>query len=77
MIDGSLDFIIRYYKEGIRMSTTKYPKRRPCPHEWMIDVVRQCKAAGVKVYVKQVDMGKRVSHDPAEWPEELRARELP
>lgn len=53
------------------------PKRRPCPHEWMIDVVRRCKAAGVPVYVKQVDMGKRVSHDPAEWPEELRVQEMP
>lgn len=52
------------------------PKRRPCPHEWIIDVVRQCKAAGVPVYVKQVDMGKRVSHNPKEWPEELRVREI-
>lgn len=53
------------------------PKRRPCKERWMIDVVRQCKTAGVPVYVKQVDMGKRVSHNPAEWPEELRVRERP
>lgn len=53
------------------------PKGRRRPHEWMIDVVKQCDAAGVRVYVKQVDMGKRVSHDPEEWPEELRRREIP
>lgn len=53
------------------------PRRRPCPHEWMIDVVRQCKAAGVPVYVKQVDMGGRVSRDPVEWPDELKVREMP
>lgn len=53
------------------------PKRRPCPQAWMINVVRQCDAAGVKCYVKQIDMGKRISHDPAEWPEELRRQELP
>lgn len=50
-------------------------KRRPCPHEWMIDVVEQCNAANVPVWVKQVDMGNRVSHNPEEWPEELRIRE--
>ena len=52
------------------------PKHRPCPQEWMIDVVRQCKAAGVPVWVKQVDMGKRVSHNPVEWPEALKVREI-
>ena len=52
------------------------PRRRPCPHEWMIDVVRQCRCAGTPVWVKQVDMGKRVSHDPAEWPAELKVREV-
>lgn len=53
------------------------PKRRPCPHEWMIDAVRQTKEAGVPVWFKQVDMGKWVSHNPEEWPAELKARQLP
>lgn len=47
------------------------PKRRPCKIEWIIDVVEQCRAAGVPCWVKGVDLGKRVSHDPAEWPAEL------
>lgn len=59
------------------------PKRRPCDPQWMIDVVRQAKAAGVPVWVKQVEVEtadkygfkKHVSHNPEEWPEELRVRE--
>jgi len=51
------------------------PNRRPCKLEWMIDIVRQCKSAGVSVFVKQVNINGRVSHDMSEWPEELRVRE--
>ena len=51
------------------------PNRRPCQIDWMIDVVKQCKAAGVSVFVKQVPVNGRVSHDMSEWPEELRVRE--
>ncbi len=57
------------------------PKRRYCDPAWMIEVVRQCKAAGVPVYCKQIHIGTptkfRVSHDSAEWPLELRVREVP
>lgn len=78
------------------------PQRRPCKLEWIAGIVRQCKAAGVPCYVKQVPLAKtytgqgvtstmmlrqldryndehgwRVSHDPAEWPEAIRVRELP
>jgi len=52
-------------------------RRRPCLHEWMVDVVRQCKSAGVPVFVKQVSIDGKVSHDMAEWPAELRVREYP
>ena len=51
------------------------PNRRPCKIEWMIDVVEQCKAAGVKVLVKQVSINGKVSHNMAEWPGKLRERE--
>lgn len=33
--------------------------------------------AGSAVFVKQVPVNGRVSHDPAEWPEDLRVREWP
>lgn len=53
------------------------PKRRPCKLEWVRDLVRQCKAAGVAVFVKQLSINGKVSHNPAEWPEDLRLREWP
>lgn len=43
----------------------------------MIDIVHQCRKAKVAVYVKQVPLDWRCSRDPAEWPPELRVRELP
>ena len=51
--------------------------RRPCMLEWVRSVVEQCKAAGVPCFVKQLDIGGKVSHEPADWPEDLRVRELP
>lgn len=37
----------------------------------------QCRAAGVPVFNKQIPINGRVSHDPLEWPINLRAREFP
>ena len=53
------------------------PHRRPCKLEWVHSIVEQCKAAGVSCYVKQVEIDGRVSHNPEEWPKELRIREYP
>jgi len=53
------------------------PNRRPMDLDWARDLVVQCKAAGVSVFVKQLSIDGHVSHDPAEWPEDLRAREFP
>lgn len=53
------------------------PKRRPCKIEWVRDLVGQCDAAGVPVFIKQLDLNGRVSKDPAEWPDDLRRREKP
>ena len=50
---------------------------RPCKIEWVRDIVRQCKDAGVKIFVKQIEINGKVSHDPAEWPEDVRVRENP
>lgn len=40
-------------------------------------IVQQCQTAGVAVLHKQMPINGRVSHDPAEWPEDLRIREYP
>ncbi len=53
------------------------PGRRPMELEWAIDLVRQCKAAGIPVFVKQIEANGKISKKPDEWPEELRVREYP
>ena len=50
---------------------------RPMNPDWAISVVRQCKAAGVPIFVKQIHINGKPSKDMSEWPEELRVRELP
>jgi protein gp37 len=57
------------------------PKARYCPIEWIEDVVEQCKAAGVPVWVKAIHTGtadkfKQV-HKFAELPESVRVRQSP
>jgi protein gp37 len=58
-------------------------KARPCDIDWIRRVVRQCKAAGVPVFVKQLGARSTILvTDPkggnmAEWPEDLRVREMP
>ena len=39
--------------------------------------IQQAQAAGVRVFHKQMPIKGRVSHDPSEWPEDLRVREWP
>ena len=51
--------------------------RRSCRHEWMIEVVEQCRAASVPVFVKQVEVAGVATTDIAKFPGPLRARELP
>lgn len=68
---------IEYYPkiDWVVIGCESGPNRRPCHLKWMIDVVQQCQAAGVRVFVKQVDIVGTVSHNPDEWPEKLRVRE--
>lgn len=53
------------------------PHRRPCEIEWVSDLADQCEDALINCFVKQVSLSGRVSHDPREWPPELRVRQLP
>lgn len=64
-------------------------RARPFVCGWGKDIVRQCKAAGVPVFVKQIGDNAtnregephpttaRAGADPSEWPEDLRVREFP
>jgi protein gp37 len=64
-------------------------RARPFVHRWGKDVVAQCRAAGVPVFVKQMGSNAvnmeglrhpyedRAGADPSEWPADLRVREFP
>ena len=53
------------------------PNRRSMELQWAIDLVEQCKAASVPVFVKQIPINGKVSKNPEEWPQVLRVREYP
>lgn len=68
------------------------PGARPCNVEWIRSIAAQCKAAQVKVFVKQLGSNAFLSDDfgscplqlkdkkggePTEWPEDLHIREMP
>jgi len=70
------------YHEGIGLNWVIIgpetgPHRRPCKPEWIKSIIEQCDAAQVPVFVKAFPLGKKISHDPAEWPEWARRREYP
>lgn len=50
------------------------PGARPFDNEWARSAVRQCRAAGVPAFVKQLARGHS---EPSEWPTGLRVREWP
>lgn len=53
------------------------PNRRPCKIEWVESIVEQCRAAGVPVFVKQLDIGGKCVADISKFPEHLRIRHVP
>ena len=53
------------------------PDRRPCKIEWIRDIVKQCKAARIPVFVKQLHIDGKVSGNMEEWPKDLRIQEFP
>jgi len=53
--DHSLDWVIVGCESG--------PGRRPCKLEWVRAIVDRCGAAGVPVFVKQIEIAGRVVHD--------------
>ncbi len=53
------------------------PKRRPCKVEWVEKIVEECMAAGVPVFVKQLDIGGRCVTDIGKFPEHLMVRQVP
>lgn len=57
--------------------SSKEPHSEEIWRNWAGNLVAQCHLASVAAFVKQIPVKGRVSHDPSEWPEELRVREFP
>jgi len=53
------------------------PRRRPTDLAWVRDLVEQARAAGVPVWIKQLEVGGKVRHRLEDFPEDLRIREWP
>ncbi len=69
---GGLDEI-----DGLIIGCESGPRRRPCKLTWVYDIVDQGRATGTPVFIKQLELNGKVSHNPEEWPADLRIRELP
>ena len=64
---GDIDWVVVGCESG--------PNRRPCKLEWIESIVNQCKAAGVKCYVKQIDLDGKVEKDINKFPKQVRVRD--
>ncbi len=101
--DGPIDVVITKQGQGINLIIVggeSGPGARPFDIQWARDVIAQCRAANVPVFVKQIGAKpiatahtrdgeptnavieyyppkNRKGGDMAEWPEDLRVREMP
>jgi len=77
---GPVDIVGRWMVNGpdwVIVGCESGPKRRPCKIEWVESIVEQCKFSRIPCFVKQIDLGGRVSHNMNEWPESLRVQQWP
>ena len=66
----SLDWVIVGAESGAKRRAMKWP--------WASALVEQCRvASGVPCFVKQLQLGGKLSKNPSEWPEDLRVQEFP
>ena len=66
-LKNELDWVIVGCESG--------PKRRPYKLEWVRDIVQQCKAANVPVFVKQLEINGKVEHNISKFPKDLQIQE--
>lgn len=53
------------------------PNRRPCKIEWIEDIVDQCRARDIPVFVKQLDINGKCERDITKFPKHLQIRQVP
>ena len=51
--------------------------RRSCSLDWVRQIVRQCREANVRVFVKQLDIDGKLVKDIEKFPEDLQIRQIP
>lgn len=67
-ITGGISYIIIGCESG--------PKRRLTKLEWVYSLVEQCKEAGVKIHIKQLEINGKVTSDIEKFPQDLQIREI-
>jgi protein gp37 len=71
------DFLVLGNRAWVVVGGESSPGARPMNPGWASSLRDQCVAAGVPIFIKQLHINGKLSKDPAEWPEDLRIRELP
>jgi len=66
-----------HYLDWVIVGCESGHRRRRCSIEWVRDLVKQCKQAGVATFVKQLDIDGRVERDVEKFPADLQIREYP
>ena len=77
---GPIDFDLHHFwkiPKWVVVGAESGRGRRPCKLEWVADIVAQCRAAKVPVFVKQLDIGGKCVTDITKFPKYLQIRQVP
>lgn len=74
---GPLDWGLLTGIHWVIVGSESGPKRRPMQAEWAISIREQCQAAGVDFFMKQMDVGGKVTGEIDAFPEPVRIRQFP
>lgn len=77
-VTGELEFFDPFLKwfQWVVVGAESGPKRRPCKLEWVELIVRQCREAGIPVFVKQLEINGKLVKDINKFPPELQIRQV-
>lgn len=71
------DAFLQFKPDWIVVGAESGTNKRPCKIEWIESIVEQCRKAGVKVFVKQLDINGKLVNDINKFPEHLQIRQVP
>lgn len=80
---GSIDMQLQYIApedlpfDWVVVGAESGANRRPCKLEWVESIVRQCRMAGIPVFVKQLEIDGKLEKDIRNFPPELQIRQVP